>query len=204
MRADALDERRRVTAQHVGLGRGLALDEREPLVQHLDPRLRLRVAPGRMQDGEEPDGLRSPRMRTRVAVLVVLAIAVAGCGGGAKKTSFTNANWDQLEFNAQTGEVQRLPGRLRRPGLPRRLERARRGLVAWSTRTTSTSTSGRSSKYSNPRLQDRREQFRPRRRRRRPDHRNARHDHVGRGADRRRKQGDRRSAAVWLSAHSRR
>jgi hypothetical protein len=43
-------------------------------------------------------------MRTRLAVLVVLAIVVAGCGGSAKKTTFTNTNWGQLEFNAATGK----------------------------------------------------------------------------------------------------
>jgi hypothetical protein len=48
-------------------------------------------------------------MRTRLAVLVVLAIVAAGCGGGGKKTTFTNANWDQLEFNAQTGKYNSSP-----------------------------------------------------------------------------------------------
>lgn len=48
-------------------------------------------------------------MRTGLVVLVVLAIVVAGCGGGAKKTTFTNANWGDIEFNAQTGKYNGSP-----------------------------------------------------------------------------------------------
>ena len=55
-------------------------------------------------------------MRTRLAVLVVLAIVVAGCGGSAKKTTFTNTNWGQLEFNAATGKDNGSPVELR-PGM---------------------------------------------------------------------------------------
>ena len=50
-------------------------------------------------------------MRTRLTVVVLaLLVAVAGgCGGGSKKTTFTNANWDDIEFNAQTGKYNGSP-----------------------------------------------------------------------------------------------
>ncbi len=47
-----LEEARRMAAKYVVLGRRVALDEREPLVQDVDPSLRFRVRPGRMQPGE--------------------------------------------------------------------------------------------------------------------------------------------------------
>ena len=37
-----------------------------------------------------------------LAVLALLAVVVAGCGGGGKKTTFTNANWSQLQFSNGT------------------------------------------------------------------------------------------------------
>ena len=52
-RPHALDERRRVAAQHVLLARGRALDVREALEQHGEPLPRLRVAPGRVQRDEQ-------------------------------------------------------------------------------------------------------------------------------------------------------
>jgi hypothetical protein len=50
-------------------------------------------------------------MRTRltVVVLALLVAVAAGCGGGSKKTTFTNANWGDIEFNAQTGKYNGSP-----------------------------------------------------------------------------------------------
>ena len=66
--AHALDERRRVAAQHVGLRRRRALDEREALVQHGDP---LPATPGGARSGggaRSARGLRArSHLRSRVA-----------------------------------------------------------------------------------------------------------------------------------------
>ncbi len=50
--AHPVEERPGMAAQDVGLGGRRALAEREPLVQRLDPCLRLRVPPGGMKAGE--------------------------------------------------------------------------------------------------------------------------------------------------------
>ena len=50
-------QRRRVAAEHVLLGGGRALGEREPLVEHLDPALRLRMASRRVERARRPGWL---------------------------------------------------------------------------------------------------------------------------------------------------
>ena len=42
-------------------------------------------------------------------VLGLVCIVAAGCGGGSKKTTFTNGNWGELEYNAQQGEYDGSP-----------------------------------------------------------------------------------------------
>lgn len=48
-------------------------------------------------------------MRSRLVLLALLVVVAAGCGGGHKKTTFTNANWGAIEFNAQTGKYNGSP-----------------------------------------------------------------------------------------------
>jgi len=43
-----------------------------------------------------------------VIVLGLVCILAAGCGGG-KKTTFTNENWGELEYNAQQGKYDGSP-----------------------------------------------------------------------------------------------
>jgi hypothetical protein len=71
-RAHLLDEALRVAAQDVGLGRGGALDEREPFVQHCHALLGFRVLAGRMELREravayELDAAEAPLTASRIS-----------------------------------------------------------------------------------------------------------------------------------------
>lgn len=56
------------------------------------------------------DGLRSPTVR--LAPLLAVVVLLAGCGGGKQsepKTTFTNGNWADVQFNSATGKLDGSP-----------------------------------------------------------------------------------------------